>query len=124
MEVAALGGLIGLGYIVSRLAGNGTKTGQQQQQKSRGVTESFQTQQRQVDPNPMYFKPGSQTVALKSPPTSALALTPQGASAVAPSPELDMMYQTPNGQTYPSEPSPGPAGSWNIIPPRKKIRFI
>jgi hypothetical protein len=62
------------------------------------------------DPNPMYFKPGSQTVALKSPPTSALALTPQGASAVAPAPELDMMYQTPNGHTYPSEPSPGPYG--------------
>ena len=108
MEAAALAGLIGIGYAVSRLAGPTKKTKQSK--------EGFQGKQPAQDPFPkagefpMTFKPGSQTVALKSPPTSALALTPQGASAVAPSPELDLMYQTPDGRTYPSEPSPGPYG--------------
>ena len=92
MEAAALAGLMGLGYIVSRL-GSTKKEGFQS-----GKTAD------------MTFKPGSKTVALKSPPSSALAQTPQGASAVGPAPELDMMYATPNGQTYPSEPSPGPYG--------------
>jgi len=108
MEAAALGGLIGLGYIISRLAGNGRRTTTTTQ--SRQVEPFNDTNTQAQDPNPMYFKPGSQTVALKSPPTSALAMTPQGASAVGPSPELDLLYQTPNGQTYPSEPSPGPYG--------------
>jgi hypothetical protein len=108
MEAAALGGLIGLGYIISRLAGNGKPAAQQRRNNK---VENFEPSSGgKQDPNPMYFKPGSQTVALKSPPTSALAMTPQGASAVGPSPELDLLYQTPNGQTYPSEPSPGPYG--------------
>ena len=92
MEGLALAGLVGLGYAVSRLAGNkkeGFKSGQN---------------------DPMTFKPGSKTVALTSPPNSALAQTPQGTSATAPSPELDIFYSTPNGRTYPSEPSPGPYG--------------
>ena len=97
MEAAALAGLMGIGYVVSRLAGPKPAP-----KKREGVQNG--------DPNRMTFKPGSQTVALKSPPTSALALTPQGANPVAPAPELDMMYQLPNGQTYPSEPSPGPYG--------------
>jgi len=99
MEAAALAGLVGLGYAVSRLAGPSKKK------------EGFQNAPG-GNPNGygMTFKPNSQTVALKSPPTSALALTPQGASAVAPSPELDLMYKMINGQTYPSEPSPGPYG--------------
>ncbi len=91
MEAAALAGLMGLGYVVSRL----------------GTTKKEGFQNKKPD---MTFKPGSQTVALKSPPTSALAQTPQGASAVGPAPELDMLYATPNGRTYPSEPSPGPYG--------------
>jgi hypothetical protein len=105
MEAVALAGLLGAGWVVSRLAGKPTK---------KGAKEGFQAQGQNPKPKdgefPMTFKPGSQTVALKSPPTSALALTPQGASAVAPAPELDMMYTTPNGRTYPSEPSPGPYG--------------
>lgn len=95
MEAAALAGLVGLGYAVSRLGGK---------KKS---NEGFKTKSGEFG---MTFKPGSKTVALKSPPTSALAQTPQGASAVAPSPELDLFYSTPNGRTYPSEPSPGPYG--------------
>lgn len=98
MEAAAIAGLVGLGYAVSRLAGPQKKT-----------QEGFQGQG-QPNGYGMTFKPNSQTVALKSPPKSALAQTPQGASAVAPSPELDLFYKNPNGQTYPSEPSPGPYG--------------
>lgn len=103
MEAAALAGLVGIGWIVSRLGGPSKKKNK----------EGFQTSQNpypQAGEFPMTFKPGSSTVALTSPPYSALALTPQGAAAVAPSPELDMMYKTINGQTYPSEPSPGPYG--------------
>lgn len=101
MEAVALAGLLGVGWAVSRLAGP----------KKKGK-EGFQSNEPYAKAGefPMTFKPGSQTVALKSPPTSALALTPQGANPVAPAPELDMMYQTPNGRTYPSEPSPGPYG--------------
>jgi hypothetical protein len=40
-----------------------------------------------------------------------LTVAPKGASATGFGPELDMMYQMPNGQTYPSEPSPGPYGT-------------
>jgi len=92
MEAAALAGLVGLGYVVSRLAGKkeGFKSGQ--------------------DGFGMTFKPGSKTVALKSPPNSALAHTPQGASAVGNGSDLDMFYAAPNGRTYPSEPSSGPYG--------------
>lgn len=98
MEAAALAGLVGIGWAVSRLAGGN---------KPIKKMEGFENP---AAKSTMTFKPGSQTVALTSPPNSALALTPQGASAVAPSPELDQMYKTPNGQTYPSEPSPGPYG--------------
>lgn len=103
MEAAVLAGLVGIGWVVSRLGGPSKKK----------KNEGFQSSQNPYPKSgefPMTFKPGSQTVALTSPPTSALSLTPQGASAVAPSPELDMMYKTINGQTYPSEPSPGPYG--------------
>jgi hypothetical protein len=103
MEAAALAGLLGVGWAVSRLAGP---------VKKKNSKEGFQgeTPYPVSGEFPTTMKPGSKTVALKSPPTSALALTPQGANPVAPGPELDMMYQTPNGQTYPSEPSPGPYG--------------
>ena len=102
MEAAALAGLVGIGYVVSRLSGR-------PKQKQR-TKEGFDNPKPRAGEFPTTMKPGSQTVVLTSPPTSALALTPQGASAVAPAPELDMMYQTPNGRTYPSEPSPGPYG--------------
>jgi hypothetical protein len=102
MEVGILAGLVGIGYAVSRLSGR--------PKPKQRMKEGFDNPKPRAGEFPTTMKPGSQTVALKSPPTSALALTPQGASAVAPAPELDMMYQTPNGRTYPSEPSPGPYG--------------
>jgi hypothetical protein len=102
MEAAALAGLVGLGYVVSRLGGKKRKEGFQNTgpQATYAKTGDF----------PMFFKPNSQTVALTSPPTSALAQTPQGAAAVAPAPELDQFYSTPNGRTLASEPAPGPYG--------------
>jgi len=92
MEAAALAGLVGLGYVVSRLGGR--KEGFKSSQDGFGMT----------------FKPGSKTVALKSPPNSALANTPQGASAVGNGGDLDIFYASPNGRTYQSEPSSGPYG--------------
>jgi hypothetical protein len=94
MEAVALAGLVGLGYAVSRLAGKKSSEGFKSGEDGFGMT----------------FKPGSKTVALKSPSSSALAHTPQGSSAVGNSADLDIFYATPNGRTYPSEPSPGPYG--------------
>ena len=108
MEVAALAGLMGLSYVISRLAGvKPAHTGVQTGGQTGGQTEGFNSS---TNSTKGIFKPGSQTVVLRSPATSALSQTPQGSSAVAESPELDQMYQTPNGQTYPSEPNPGPYG--------------
>ena len=49
--------------------------------------------------------------AARGPNSDPLTIAPKGASATGFGPELDMMYQMPNGQTYPSEPSPGPYGT-------------
>ena len=49
--------------------------------------------------------------AARGPNGDALTVAPKGASATGFGPELDMMYQTSNGQTYPSEPSSGPYGT-------------
>jgi len=108
MEALALAGLVGLGYAVSRLAGPSTK--KQEGFANNGNYAHYADYEKTNSPNEMTFKPNSQTVALTAPPRSALAQTPQGASAVGRSPELDLLYQSPNGQTYPSEPSPGPYG--------------
>lgn len=94
MEAAAVAGLMGLGYVVSRLA-NKTKP---------SSTEGF------IQSGYGMFKPGSQTVVARGPTSTPLIQTPQGASAVAPSPELDLMYALPNGQTMPSTPNPTPYG--------------
>jgi hypothetical protein len=85
MEVAALAGLLGLSYIVSKVPGH-------QDAKKNKQVENF-------------------VPAARAPDSSALTQTPKGASAVGFGPELDMMYQTPAGKTYPSEPNPGPYGT-------------
>lgn len=88
MEVLTLGGLLGIGYIISKafpkkkttdVMSSGTSNIQQ--------NEGFVTQDSIVNP------------------------IRKGASATGPGPELDMMYQSTGGQTYPSEPNPGPHGS-------------
>jgi hypothetical protein len=98
MEVAVLGGLLGAGYLVSRFTKRGPKASAPEQLKSQMLA-----QQKVVQEG---FYP-----AQRGPTTQALTQTPKGASAIGFGPELDQMYQTPNGQTYPSEPNPGPYGT-------------
>ena len=87
MEIVTLGGLLGLGYLVSNKFS----------QKSNGST-SRQSKEG--------FIP-----AARGPDTAVLTQTAKGSSAVGFGPELDMMYKATNGQTYSSEPNPGPNGS-------------
>jgi hypothetical protein len=56
-------------------------------------------------------KEGFQSPKPKTLPPGPLANTPKGGTAVGFAPELDMMFRTPGGQTYPSEPNPGPYGT-------------
>jgi hypothetical protein len=92
MEVVALAGLLGAAFVVSKFS--------RKQHKSND--EIMFDAQAQVSEG---FLP-----AQRGPDRQALTQTPKGASAVGFGPELDMMFQQPNGQTYPSEPSPGPYG--------------
>jgi hypothetical protein len=94
MEVAALAGLLGLGFMVS-------KTGQNK--KPNPVVAG-------VSPVDNKYREGFLPAA-RGPNSDALTVAPKGASATGFGPELDMMYQTPNGKTYPSEPSNGPYGT-------------
>ena len=92
METVAVAGLVGLGYLVSRLA-NKTREGFNGNSQDYGM-----------------FKSGSQTVARRGPTESFVDRTSQGANPVGHNPELDLQYQLPNGQTLPSTPNPTPYG--------------
>lgn len=92
MEAAALLGLLSLGYLVTRISGP------QENKKEGFQPEVASLSTYKGNPRP-YLVPGS-------PVTTA----PKGASATGYGAELDLMYQTPYGQTYPSEPNPGPYG--------------
>jgi hypothetical protein len=114
MEIAALSGLLGLGYLISKASGskegfNGamaknTKAGASMPPADR-VYPLLTTPQQQSGSREG-FMPAAR--GLNSDP---LTVAPKGASATGFGPELDLMYQMPNGQTYPSEPSPGPYGT-------------
>lgn len=82
METVALLGLAGLGYLVTKAT---EKPAQQ---------EGFATQTR------------ARTDIPRGPPGSPLVEKEKGAVARGYGPELDMMYKTPGGQLYPSEPNP------------------
>ena len=99
MEALALLGLVGLGYAVARTAGPSPPAKTNSTPPQRITNEPFQ--------NPKDPKGNPRNL----PPNSFLMNTRKGASSVGPAPELDLMYRTPNGQTYPSEPHPGPYGS-------------
>jgi hypothetical protein len=92
METVAVAGLVGLGYIVSRLA-NKSSEGFNDNSQDYGM-----------------FKSGSQTVARRGPTESFIDRTSQGANPVGHNPELDLQYKLPNGQTLPSTPNPTPYG--------------
>ncbi len=90
MEVATLLGLVGLGYAVTKIA----EPSSRKKNDSTGaspINESFQDVPVTIEQKPFLNRQ-------------------QGAAARGFGPELDQMYKTPNGQTYPSEPSPGPYG--------------
>ena len=105
MEVAALAGLLGLGFMVS-------KTGQKKKQDS--SIPSSHTQPPVDRTGPLFRQQASREgflPAARGPNGDALTIAPKGAAATGFGPDLDMMYQMPNGQTYPSEPSNGPYGT-------------
>jgi hypothetical protein len=85
MEAAALLGLVGMGYLVSKVS---------------STKESFM--------NPPATDPKGNPRPL---PNGPLRNTPKGATTVGFAPELDLMFKTPMGQSYPSEPNPGPYGT-------------
>ena len=110
MEIAALAGLLGLGFVVS-------KTGQK---KPAPVASSVERGSAQTNPPAEKRYPLLPTrdgvregfmPAARGPPSDPLTVAPKGAAATGFGPELDHMYQMPNGQTYPSEPSTGPYGT-------------
>jgi len=109
MEIAALSGLLGLGYLISKAGSRGTKEGFNGKKSSSTIPPADreyplltipQSRQREG------FMP-----AARGPNSDPLTIAPKGASAVGFGPELDMMYKMPNGHTYPSEPSTGPYGN-------------
>ena len=109
MELVALSGLLGLGYIISKASQNTTK-------ESFDNPQQVNNRSSQVIPPsdkeyPLLQKREGFIPAARGPNSDPLTLAPKGASAVGYGPELDMMYQTTNGRTYPSEPNPGPYGT-------------
>lgn len=118
MEAVALSGLLGLGYLISRASEKKKDTPnittQQVQIKNQLSSHTLPPSNREY---PLLTKNGVPKIrenfipAARGPNSDSLTLAPKGASATGFGPELDMMYQTPNGQTYPSEPSTGPYGT-------------
>jgi len=119
MEIAALAGLLGVGYLVSRVSkfsegfNNKNANGMLQNTRAAGSmppSDRIYPLLTTPQPQPGKVREGFMPAArgLNSDP---LTVAPKGAAATGFGPELDMMYQMPNGQTYPSEPSPGPYGT-------------
>jgi hypothetical protein len=97
MEVAALAGLLGLGYIVTRLS---------------NTTEENNA----LPPPPISIKKATQMREAFVDDAGAVQVprafnSVKGGSAKGANQELGLMYATPGGQTYPSELSPGPHGN-------------
>jgi len=111
MEVVALGGLLGLGYAVSKAS---------HKKNANPSSQQMNTQQSAMPPSAMVYPPSDREYPLlregfapaaRGRNSDPLTLAPKGAAATGFGPELDLMYQLPNGQTYPSEPSTGPYGT-------------
>lgn len=116
MEIAALSGLLGLGYLISKASSNKEGfNGKNANAIARKSANSIPPADREY---PLLTTPQLQPgmregfmPAARGLNSDPLTVAPKGASAVGFGPELDMMYQTPNGHTYPSEPSTGPYGT-------------
>lgn len=114
MEIAALSGLLGLGYLISKASGKkeGFNGGIDTNVKaSRSIPPANREYPLLTTPQPQPGLREGFMPAARGPNSDPLTLAPKGSSAVGFGPELDMMYKMPNGQTYPSEPSPGPYGT-------------
>ena len=116
MEIAALSGLLGLGYLISKASGN--KEGFNGKNSNTIARKSSSTIPPADREYPLLTTPQLQPgmregfmPAARGLNSDPLTVAPKGASAVGFGPELDMMYQTHNGHTYPSEPSTGPYGT-------------
>lgn len=94
METVALLGLAGLGYLLAKTS---TPSKTSKPSKNEGFIAGSQPSIPSIPPRP--FPPGP------------LLNRKTGGSAVGTSPELDLMYKTPDGKMYPSEPNPGPYGT-------------
>jgi hypothetical protein len=116
MELVALSGLIGLGYLISKVSTQQKEGFNGGMAQNARAAASIPPADREY---PLLTTPQSQPgrvregfiPAARGPNSDPLTIAPKGAAATGFGPELDMMYQMPNGQTYPSEPSPGPYGT-------------
>jgi hypothetical protein len=122
MEIAALSGLLGLGYLISKVSGNKEGFNSKNINSQNGPNAKNVKAAGSIPPADREYpllttpqlKPGMREgfmPAARGLNSDPLTVAPKGASAVGFGPELDMMYQTPNGHTYPSEPSTGPYGT-------------
>jgi hypothetical protein len=140
MELAAVAGLAGLGYLVARATEKGGPAGALKKEGftsnkagsvARGQSEGFVTGV-QAASGKKYdsLTPGeltrigediSRQTANGEQSPGAVNGRRVGSSAVNFSPELDLMYKNVGGQTYPSEPRPGlqgtPLGYAREMPP-------
>jgi hypothetical protein len=120
MEVITLAGLLGLGVVASKF-GKKQKAINASDIDTPSVSQSAGKPYYEATPPKMVSQPiypsGPIPIqegfvpAFRGMNSDALTNTPKGSSAVGFAPELDLMYQTPNGQTYPSEPKQGPYGN-------------
>ena len=106
MEIAALFGLLGLGYGVSRVSQHSREQPlvsimkETPMQQNRKAAHSIPPADRQY---PLLTRSSGSNEgfipAARGPNTDPLTVAPKGASAVGFGPDLDMMYQASNGQT-------------------------
>ena len=113
MEVAALSGLLGLGYMISK-ASERKKTVTSSDLSPTVAIGPQRSPSQSLPPSdhqqPLFQSPRIQEAfvpAARGRNSDPLTLASKGGSAVGFGPELDMMYQASNGQTYPSDPSKG-----------------
>ena len=109
MEVVALSGLLGLGYMISKASQKKSNQEQFANTVPNGILKNSRTLPPVDREYPLLHEGFAPAARGRN--SDALTVAPKGASATGFGPALDMMYQTPNGQTYPSDPSNGPYGT-------------
>ena len=109
MEIVTLSGLLGIGYLISKASKPDMK------QDTPNILPTLKKSSHTLPPAdkeyPLLTRKEGFVSAARGPNSDSLTLAPKGASAVGFGPELDMMYQMPNGQTYSSQTGKGPYGT-------------